>query len=99
MAELRFFENIFEDGYKTVSFDSSKSLMDQIAEFSFENEYESYLVECYDPEENKTFYAPLCDDENESIVISVNGNVVSEDFVPQEKDVINIIVYHDMLQS
>lgn len=92
MAKLRFFDNMFEDKFQEVEFDKSKTLNEQIADFSFNNAYSDYIVECYDPETGNTFYAPLDEEEGESsILITVNGVQVSENYKVEENDIVNIV--------
>lgn len=91
MAEIRFYNNCFEDSYITQEYDFSKSLIEQIENNVNKEEYKETLVECYDSETGKTFYAPLENDDCKSVSIIVNNVSVNENYKVKENDVINII--------
>ncbi len=92
MAQLRFYENMFEDKFVEVGFNEEKSLETQVSEFSFNHIYNDYLVECYDPDTGKSFFAPLVENQAEDeVLITVNGKSVEKDYKPTKDDVINIV--------
>ena len=92
MARLRFYENMFEDKFVEVDFDEKKSLETQVSEFSFNHIYNDYLVECYDPDTGKTFFAPLVENQAEDeVLITINGNSIEKDYKPAKDDIINVV--------
>lgn len=91
MAEIRFYNNCFEDKYKTQEYDFSKSLIEQIENNINQDEYKETLVECYDTETGKTFYAPLETDDCKSITIIVNNVSVDKDYKVKETDIVSVI--------
>ena len=92
MAELRFYENIFEENYRTIEYDPSKTLKQHIEEYTREDLYEGDLVECYDLEEDRTYYAPIIEDiENPCVMISTQGKDISIDYEVLPNDIINIV--------
>ena len=92
MATIRIFNDIFDDKSKEFIYDTSKPLLEQIEEHLDEDYYKSTMVECYDPDTKKTFYAPMEDeDEKEGIILYANGESVTEAYRPSENDVINVI--------
>lgn len=91
MAEIRFYNNCFEDKYETQKYDFSKSLIEQIENNINQDEYKETLVECYDTETGKTFYAPLETEECKSITIIVNGVSVDENYKVKETDIVSVI--------
>ena len=92
MATIKFYNNCFEDEFKEVDFDKTKTLEQQIVENIDEDEYKKYLVECYDPETDKTFYAPILDNNDDtSVVIMANDKIVNMDYQPQNNDVVTVV--------
>lgn len=92
MAIVKVFNDIFDDNSKDFIYDTSRPLLDQIEEHIDTDIYKTTLVECYDPETGKTFYAPMEDDsESNGVLIVVNGKSVDKDYVPQEHDIVNVV--------
>lgn len=92
MARIRIYNNCFESNYEEKEFDFSKPLIEQIENDINIEEYKEYLVECYDPDTQKTFYAPLEDDVGvPSVVIVVDNRVVSADYEVKENDIVSVI--------
>ena len=91
MAVIKVFNNIFEKDYKSFEYDTSKSLIEQIEEYTNTAIYSDYMVECYDPETDETFFAPLEENiEKPCVAIIANGKSVSADYKVQENDVISV---------
>jgi hypothetical protein len=91
MATVRVFNDIFEEKSEEFVYDTSKPLLEQIEEHIDKECYKSTLVECYDPDTGKTFYAPLeADNDTESVIIIVNGESVDKDYSPEENDLITV---------
>ena len=91
MARINFYRNAFEDKYEEQEYDFSKSLIKNIEQWSNEIDDIEELVECYDVATRETFFAPLDDSDEKSVLIIVNGQSVSDTYKVQECDVINVI--------
>lgn len=92
MAEIRFYKDIFNEQFETRVFDKTKSLIQQIEEFSPSVLLSESYVECYDSETGETFYSPLNDNPEEfSVLISVNGVIVDKDYNVKEDDIVVIV--------
>ena len=89
MATIKLYNNVFENEYKEFSYDESKSLCENIESHVDEDVYKETLVECYDSETGKTFYAPI-EEENGSVLILVNQESVDKDFIPKNTDVVEV---------
>ena len=92
MAEVRVYNNIFEEEYNSFTFNPEKPLVEQIEEHLNKNIYKETLVECYDTETGETFYAPLEENtEHPCVMIGVNGKSVDKDYVPEENDLVKVV--------
>ena len=92
MATIKVFNDIFEDKSNDFIYDTTRPLLEQIEEHLDKDLYKSTLVECYDPDTGKTFFAPMEEDgESEGVIIIVNGKSVDKDYVPQESEIVNVI--------
>lgn len=92
MAELRVFNNIFEKEYQSYKIDGTFDLQKEIEKLPDYDDYKNTLVECYDPDTGKTFFAPLEDDDStQSILIVVNGKSVDFTYKPKENDIVNVL--------
>lgn len=92
MATIRIFNDIFDDKSRDFIYDTSKPLLEQIEEHLDKDYYKSTMVECYDPDTKKTFYAPMEDEnEKEGIILYANGESVTETYRPSENDIVNVI--------
>jgi hypothetical protein len=92
MAQIKFYKNMFEEDFVLQEYDTSKTLLQQIEEFSTESAYIKDYVECYDSETGETFFEPLIQDsENPSVLITVNGVSVKDDYKVKNKDVITVV--------
>lgn len=91
MAKINIYNNCFEENFKTIDFDKNKSLISQIEENVDFEKYEKDLVECYDPETGKTFYAPLEEKSKPSVIININGKLVDENYKVKDDDVVNVV--------
>lgn len=93
MARLNVVDNILENKVKTFDVNSGKNIESLIREYTDGNAYDSVLVECYDADTGKTFFAPLEDDtENLDVIITVNDKEVDLGYVVKENDEVNVIV-------
>lgn len=91
MAVIRLHDSIFEEGFREVTFDTTKSLIQQIEEMN-NNSYESLMVECYDCETGETFFEPMVDEEgNQSVTIIVGKEIVGADYEVKSDDVIDVV--------
>lgn len=93
MATVRLLNNILEDKVDTFSVKKGTTIEQVIREHSDENVYEGVLVECYDAETGKTYYAPIEEDNSTQTVIAiVNGKDASLNHVLEENDIVEIII-------
>ena len=96
MATIKLYNNVFENEYKEFSYDESKSLCENIESHVDEDIYKETLVECYDSETGKTFYAPI-EEENGSVLILVNQKSVDKDFIPKNTDVVSGFKFNQLI--
>lgn len=91
MAEIRFFNDMFNDKYITQVYDNSKSLTEYISQYAPSQDTENF-VECYDSETGETYYTS-CESSSEecNILICVNNVTVGLDYEIKEKDIVNVI--------
>lgn len=91
MAEIRFFNDMFNDKYITQVYDNSKSLTEYISQYAPTQDTENF-VECYDSETGETYYTS-CESSSEecNILICVNNVTVGLDYEIKEKDIVNVI--------
>lgn len=87
MAEIRYFRNPFSEDFETKGYDFSKSLVENIDGFKTDV---TEMVECYDTETGETYFVPLEDDE-EHVIVTVNGKSVDENYEVQNNDVLVVI--------
>jgi len=89
--EIKVYNNVFENKFSTFEYNPDKPLVEQIEENLNVDFYKDTLVECYDSETGKTFYAPIEDEEDSSsIIIVANGQSVDKDYIPQEHDLVSV---------
>lgn len=87
MAEIRYFRNPFGEDYETKEYDFSKSLVENIDGFKTNV---TEMVECYDTETEETYFVPLEDDE-QHVVVTVNGKSVDENYKVQSNDLVTVV--------
>lgn len=92
MAEVKFFKSILEDSYEIFTAKPGMTIEGVVKEYGDDNVYSENLVECYDVDTGKTFYAPLTDDEDFGVMAVVNGKSVSKEYVLQEDDSVVVMV-------
>ena len=92
MAEVKFFKSILEDSYETFTAKPGMTIEGVVKEYGDDNVYSENLVECYDVDTGKTFYAPLTDNEDFGVMAVVNGKSVSKEYVLQEDDSVVVMV-------
>lgn len=92
MSELRIYNNVFEKEYDSFEYDLSRPLLEQVEEHLKIDTYKDTLVECYDTETGKTFYAPMVDDvDAPSVLIFANEKNVDKTYQPVEGDLISVV--------
>lgn len=92
MAQIRFYKNMFEEKFYECKYDSNKTLLQHIEDYSTKNVYTEFYVERYDSETGETSYEPLIEEASEiSVVIYANGISVKEDYEVKKEDLITII--------
>jgi len=93
MATVKLLDNILSKGYKTFGVDEGTSIESIIRKNVDENVYEGTLIECYDLETGKTYYAPIEDDtETLNAIVLVNGKDAALDYEVQKNDVVEIVI-------
>lgn len=92
MATIRIQNNILDNKVDTFSAEDV-TIETLIREHTDGNVYNDTIVECYDPETGKTFYAPLVDDvESLNAIVQVNGKDASLDYVVKKNDIVAIVI-------
>lgn len=92
MATIKVFNDIFDDKSEDFIYDTSRPLLEQIEEHIDTDVYKTTMVECYDPSTGETFYAPMeDDDDNNGVLIVVDGKSVDKDYQPKDTDIVNVI--------
>ena len=91
MAKIKLYNNIFEEEFEEFEVKAGSSVVESVEEKINKKIYKETLVECYDSETGETFFAPIEDEESESISIIVNGNHVSEDYIVKENDLVTVV--------
>lgn len=89
--EIKVYNNVFEKEYNTFEYDTTRPLLEQVEEHINKKSYQETLVECYDSETGQTFYAPMVDDEPDSVMIVVNGKSVDKSYVPSEGELVSVV--------
>lgn len=92
MAELRVFDNIFENKCKNRFYSETFDIKEEVSKFADDSVYQDTLVECYDEETGETFFAPLSDDTNtDSVLVLANGKSVDFNYVPKSTDIVSVV--------
>ena len=92
MATIRIQNNILDNKVDTFSAEDI-TIETLIREHTDGNVYNDTIVECYDPETGKTFYAPLVDDvESLNAIVQVNGKDAPLDYVVKKNDIVAIVI-------
>lgn len=93
MATVKILNNIFDKEYKTFSVDKGATVESIIRGNVDENTYNGTLIECYDLETGKTYFAPI-EDDNEILnaIVQVNGKDALLDYEVEENDIVEIII-------
>lgn len=92
MATVKIVENMFESTVNTFEAECNQTVEEIIRKQSDGTKYDDYLVECYDCETGETIYAPISDDnENLSVMVTVNGQSQDLDYIVEKNDVIEIV--------
>ena len=92
MAVVRILKNIFDKQLSEIEVNEGCTLEDIIRNNTDGKEYEGELVECYDCETGKTYYAQVIDEETTHAIVAVNGKETSLDYVIQTGDLIEIVI-------
>lgn len=93
MATLKLVNNIFSDDIESKDLVAGTSVREMINAYASAVDYSSTLVECYDADTGKTFFASIEDSEEAKIhaVVTVNDKDVSLDYVILEDDYVNLM--------
>ncbi len=92
MAELRIFDNFFEDKYKSFSYEKSFDIKKELEKHADDETYQNLMVECYDEETGETFFAPMVSDSNsDSLLILVNNKAVDFNYTPKSDDLVTVV--------
>ena len=93
MATVKFLNNIFSNDVKTFSVNDGTSIDDILKQNTNDTVYDDVLVECYDLETGKTYYAAICEDrETLNSVVQVNGKDASLDYKVKANDIVEIVI-------
>ena len=93
MATVRIQKNILEETVDTFSVEKGTTIESIIREHTDGNVYDGTLVECYDLETGKTYFAPIENDSTSvNAIVQVNGKDATLDYKVDENDVIAIVI-------
>lgn len=93
MATVKFLNNILSKDVNTFSVEDGISIESIIRENVDENTYKETLVECYDLETGKTYFAPLEENEQSiNAIVLVNGKDADVNYKVQENDLVEIVI-------
>lgn len=93
MATVRIINNILENDVKEFSVEKGISVGDIIKEHTDGDIYSGVLVECYDAETGKTFFAPIEEDDGKlNALVQVHGKDAPLDYVVEENDIVGIVI-------
>lgn len=93
MATVRFSGNFLDGKTDVFSVADGTSVEQIIREHSTGDEFSGVMVECYDCDTGKTFYAPLEDEHGTTnAVVSVNSGQADLSYKTKENDVVEIII-------
>ena len=93
MATVKIINDIFADSVETISVNEGVTIESLFRENIDENVYSGTLVECYDLETGKTYFAPVEDNEDIiNAIVQVNGKDVDLSYEVKENDVVSIII-------
>ena len=93
MATVRIQQNILDNKVDTFSVESGITIETLIREHTDGDTYSSTLVECYDLETGKTYFAPIEEDSGSlNAIVQVNGKDESLDYTLKENDIVAIVI-------
>ena len=93
MATVRIQKNILDETVDTFSINEGLTIESLIREHTDGDVYDGVLVECYDAETGKTFFAPIEEDSTSiNAIVQVNGKDASLDYKVQKDDIIAIVI-------
>lgn len=93
MATVKLQNNILSDKVNIFSVHEGVSLEEVVKENIDESIYEGELVECYDLDTGKTYYAPLEENKDSiNVIIQVNDKDADLSYIVKENDIVNIVV-------
>lgn len=93
MATVRIQKNILEENLDTFSVEEGITIEQLIRENTDGDSYNGTLVECYDLETGKTYFAPLEDNvATTNAIVQVNGKDVGLDYKVKKDDIVGIII-------
>lgn len=92
MAEVKFFKNILEDSFDTLTIELGRTVESIVREYGNDDDISTTLVECYNIETGETTFEPLTEDYDFAVIASVNGVEVDINYELKEDDVCVIIV-------
>ena len=93
MATVRIQQNILDNKVDTFSVESGITIETLIRERTDGDVYSSTLVECYDLETGKTYFAPIEEDRSSlNAIVQVNGKDESLDYTLKENDIVAIVI-------
>ena len=93
MATVRIQKNILEETVDTFSVEKGTTIESIIREHTDGNVYDGTLVECYDLETGKTYFAPIENDSTSvNAIVQVNGKDATLDYKVDENDIVAIVI-------
>ena len=93
MAIVKIQNNFLSDEVKTIFLDKEVSVESLIKENIDDSVYEDTLVECYDLETGKTYFAPLEENKDTiNAIVQVNGKDVDLSYIVKDEDNVCIVI-------
>lgn len=93
MATVRIQNNILENKVDTFSVEEGITVETVIREHTDGNIYEGLLVECYDVESGKSYFAPIEDDTATlNAIVQINGKDIGLDYQIKNEDIVSIVI-------
>lgn len=93
MAIVKIQNNFLSGEVKTISLDKEVSIESLIKENVDDSVYEDTLVECYDLETGKTYFAPLEENKDTiNAIVQVNGKDVDLSYIVKNEDNVCIVI-------
>lgn len=94
MATAKIINNILKDEAIDVEIVDCKTVEDVVRKYAKDDSYAQSVVECYDPDTDKTTFIPLDDDNTDTLSVSVvvNNKDVTLNYEIKDNDIVTVII-------